>query len=121
MSFIKDIIHKSTKSKRSLEAIIVKEVKKRDGIAIRLRPCFGQCLPSLMLLLPYHTMVIVEIKAPGKDVNPEKDRVIRALLGNKYSVRIIDNSNDLFSLLETLDRRIETKREEHINKTRKEI
>jgi len=98
-------------SEKTLEARLVDEIKKRGGVALKLTSQFHRGMPDRLVLLPYHTMAFVEMKSTGEKPSPLQEAAIAQLRGMRFTVRVVDSTETLDELLETLDARLDDQRE----------
>ena len=87
---------------RTLELKLVKETRKRGGVALKfVSPGYAD-MPDRLVLLPGGKLAFVEVKAPGK-----KPRMLQVKRHEKlrelgFQVFVLDATEDIPGLLETI-------------------
>lgn len=87
---------------RILELKLVKETRKRGGIALKfVSPSFSG-MPDRLVLLPHQVMGFVEVKAPGEKPRPlqESRHVMLRKMG--FPVFVLDNSEEISIILDKI-------------------
>ncbi len=98
-------------SEKALEARLVSEVKKRNGICLKLTSQFHRGMPDRLILLPYHTITFVELKSSGKKPTALQVLAQELLRRMKFSAQVIDSTESLNTLLANLDTRLALQKE----------
>ena len=82
-----------------IERELVKQVKQRNGMALKFVSPGFDGVPDRIVLLPDHNMVFVELKAPGKKMRPlqVKRKCQLELLG--FKVYCIDSKEGIEVML----------------------
>lgn len=93
-------------SEKALEARLVSEVKKRGGQAIKLTSQFHRGLPDRLVVLPYHTILFVEMKSTGEKPTPLQLAAHEKLREMRFTVRVIDSTESLDEMLAGIDARL---------------
>lgn len=106
MIFRKIMIRKC-ESEKDLEARLVKEIEKRDGMAIKLTSQFHRGLPDRLVICPYHTLAFVEMKSTGKKPTALQEATIQRIKSMRFAARVIDTTEQLDEFLADLDERLE--------------
>lgn len=101
------IMIRNCKSEKDLEARLVKEVEKRDGMAIKLTSQFHRGLPDRLVICPYHTLAFVEMKSTGKKPTALQEATIQRIKSMRFAARVIDTTKQLDEFLAELDERLE--------------
>lgn len=76
---------------RSIEAVLVRLVRDRGGLAIKLGGAWGRGLPDRLVLLPGGRMRFVELKAPGGRVSPLQRLYHRRLRELGFCAEVLDS------------------------------
>jgi len=84
---------------RKIEKYLVGQVKKAGGKAIKFIPTFFAGFPDRIVLLPYGTVVFVELKATGKKPRSLQNKVHRWLLSLNMNVHVIDSKEKIDNLI----------------------
>lgn len=74
-----------------IEKVLVKEVKKYGGWALKLPAVFVSGLPDRMCLMPGGRVFFVELKAPGKKPDGLQPYIHKKLRKLGFIVYVIDN------------------------------
>lgn len=101
------IMRRNCESEKDLEARLVKEVEKRDGMAIKLTSQFHRGLPDRLVICPYHTLTFVEMKSTGKKPTALQEATIQRIKSMRFAARVIDTTEQLDEFLADLDERLE--------------
>lgn len=101
------IMIRNCESEKDLEARLVKEVEKRDGMAIKLTSQFHRGLPDRLVICPYHTLAFVEMKSTGKKPTALQEATIQRIKSMRFATRVIDTTEQLDEFLADLDERLE--------------
>ena len=87
---------------RILELKLVKETRKRGGMALKfVSPSFAG-MPDRLVLLPHGKMAFVEVKAPGKKprvLQEKRHGMLRALV---FQVFVLDDASAIPGLLKKI-------------------
>lgn len=87
---------------RILELKLVKETRKRGGIALKfVSPSFSG-MPDRLVLLPHQVMGFVEVKAPGEKPRPLQESRHAMLLKMGFPVFVLDNSEEIPIILDKI-------------------
>lgn len=74
-----------------IEKFLVSEVKKRQGLALKLNSISMAGLPDRLILLPNGIIFFVELKSEGKKARPLQENVHRILKKLSFEVYVIDS------------------------------
>lgn len=87
---------------RTLELKLVKETRKRGGVALKfVSPSFAG-MPDRLVLLPHQVMGFVEVKAPGKKPRPLQVKRHEKLRELGFQVFVLDSLEDIPGLLQQI-------------------
>lgn len=87
---------------KQIEQTLVKEVRKRGGIALKfVSPAFDG-MPDRMVLMPGERMAFVEVKAPGKKPRPLQDARHRLLRQLGFRVFVVDVPGAVAEILDEI-------------------
>lgn len=120
---ILNVMKRMKESEKALEARLVAEVRKRGGVCLKLTSQFHRGMPDRLALLPYHTLVFVEMKSTGEKPRPLQEAAIAQLMSFRFSVRVVDSTESLEELLAGIDKRLEEQKaiDEELNRKRKDM
>jgi len=90
---------KILESEKVLERKLVKWIKDAGGKCIKLSSQFDRGLPDRMILLPGGHMFYCELKSTGKKPTQFQDIVHKELMALGFRVYVVDNSEDLSTML----------------------
>ena len=90
-------------SEKTLEARLQKEIKKRGGLALKLLSQLHRGLPDRLVLLPGCWSFFVELKSTGKKPTKLQAHCHQQLEKMGFPVWVVDSTEDLDILLETID------------------
>jgi len=76
---------------KTIEALLVKRVKERGGIAYKFTSPQRRSVPDRLVILPGGVFEFVELKAPGKKPTPMQSREHERLRALGCVVRVIDS------------------------------
>lgn len=93
-------------SEKALERRLVDEVKKMGGFALKLTSQFHRGMPDRLVLLPYHTIVFVELKSTGEKPRPLQEAAMNKLISLGFRCWVIDSSEKLDFFLERMGNRM---------------
>lgn len=82
-----------------IEKLLVKEVKKRNGIALKITSPSMAGLPDRLVLLPKGRIIFVELKRPGGKPRPLQVAVHNTLFKLGFPVAVIDSQYGILKLL----------------------
>lgn len=87
---------------RILEVKLVKETRKRGGVALKfVSPSFSG-MPDRLVLLPHQVMGFVEVKAPGEKPRPLQESRHAMLRKMGFPVFVLDNSEEIPIILDKI-------------------
>lgn len=96
------LLCRSTTREKDVEQTLVKETKKKGGMALKLTSPSSSGLPDRLLLLPKGRVVFVELKAPGKKTRKLQDVVIAKLRELGFRVEVVDTKEKAKEVLSDL-------------------
>lgn len=79
----------------ALESKLVREVKNIGGLALKWTSPGQRGVPDRLILLPEGRVEFVEMKAPGKPLEPLQERWARILSEMGFGVRKIDSEAEI--------------------------
>lgn len=89
---------------RTLELKLVKETRKRGGVALKfVSPSFSG-MPDRLVLLPHQVMGFVEVKAPGERPRPLQESRHAMLRGMGFPVFVLADPEEIPSILDKITR-----------------
>lgn len=87
---------------RTLELKLVKETRKRGGVALKfVSPSFSG-MPDRLVLLPHQVMGFVEVKAPGERPRPLQKSRHAMLREMGFPVFVLDRSDEIPVILDQI-------------------
>jgi len=87
---------------RTLELKLVKETRKRGGVALKfVSPSFSG-MPDRLVLLPHQVMGFVEVKAPGEKPRPLQKSRHTMLREMGFPVFVLDHSDEIPVILDQI-------------------
>jgi hypothetical protein len=87
---------------RTLELKLVKETRKRGGVALKfVSPSFSG-MPDRLILLPQQVMGFVEVKAPGERPRPLQQSRHAMLREMGFPVFVLDHSDEIPVILDQI-------------------
>ena len=87
---------------RTLELKLVKETRKRGGVALKfVSPSFSG-MPDRLVLLPHQVMGFVEVKAPGERPRPLQKSRHAMLREMGFPVFVLDHSDEIPVILDQI-------------------
>lgn len=87
---------------RILELKLVKETRKRGGVALKfVSPSFSG-MPDRLVLLPHQVMGFVEVKAPGEKPRPLQKSRHAMLREMGFPVFVLDHSDEIPVILDQI-------------------
>jgi hypothetical protein len=87
---------------RTLELKLVKETRKRGGVALKfVSPSFSG-MPDRLVLLPHQVMGFVEVKAPGEKPRPLQKSRHAMLREMGFPVFVLDHSDEIPVILDQI-------------------
>lgn len=84
---------------RQVEQALIREVRKRGGIAPKFTSPGTAGMPDRLIILPGGHIGFVELKAPGQKPRPLQQRQIDRLADLGCMVRTIDHPNQIQDLI----------------------
>lgn len=97
---------------RTLELKLVKETRKRGGVALKfVSPSFSG-MPDRLVLLPHQVMGFVEVKAPGERPRPLQKSRHAMLREMGFPVFVLDHSDEIPVILDQITHAQDGKRGE---------
>lgn len=87
---------------KDVEGLLVKETRKKGGMAIKLTSPSCSGLPDRMILLPGGRIFFVELKAPGRKTRKLQDAVIAAIRRLGFRVEVVDSKDKIEEVLNDL-------------------
>lgn len=89
---------------RTLELKLVKETRKRGGVALKfVSPSFSG-MPDRLVLLPHQVMGFVEVKAPGEKPRPLQESRHTMLREMGFPVFVLADPEEIPSILDKITR-----------------
>jgi hypothetical protein len=89
-------------TEKYIEQKLVKEVKKRGGMALKFVSPGLDGVPDRIVLLPMGRMAFVELKAQGKKMRPLQVRRKRQLEGLGFLVYCVDRVEEIGGMLDEI-------------------
>lgn len=89
-------------SEKHLEQVLVKEVKRRGGLALKFVSPGMSGVPDRLILLNDGTVAFIELKAPGKQMRPLQIKRKRQLEALGFLVYCIDNKEQIGGVLDEI-------------------
>lgn len=87
---------------RTLELKLVKETRKRGGVALKFVSPFFSGMPDRLVLLPHQVMGFVEVKAPGEKPRPLQKSRHAMLREMGFPVFVLDHSDKIPVILDQI-------------------
>ena len=87
---------------KTIEAALVREVKKRGGICPKFTSPGNSGVPDRMVLLPGGRMGFVEVKAPGEKPRPLQVHRHRQLKRLGFKVYVLDDTEKIGGILDEI-------------------
>lgn len=87
-------------TEKEIEQMLVREVRRRGGWALKFISPGVNGMPDRLVLLPPERMAFVELKAPGKKMRPLQVKRKGQLETLGFSVYCIDNPNQIGGVLD---------------------
>ncbi|ELK41257.1 VRR-NUC domain-containing protein [Brevibacillus agri BAB-2500] len=88
----------------TLERRLVREVKAIGGLALKWTSPGNRGVPDRLVILPNGQTVYVEMKAPGKPLQPLQAKWARALRGMGHRVYKLDSDEDIDRFIQEVSR-----------------
>lgn len=89
-------------SERQIEQAVVKEAKKRGGMAVKFVSSGWDGVPDRIVLFPNGKMAFIELKAPGKKMRPLQLKRKKTLEALGFRVYCIDNLEMIGGILDAI-------------------
>lgn len=89
---------------RTLELKLVKETRKRGGVALKFVSPGYAGMPDRLVLLPHRVMGFVEVKAPGQKPRPLQVSRHALLRGMGFPVFVLDDPEEIPIILGEMPR-----------------
>ena len=90
-------------SEKLIEAKLRDEIKKRDGIALKLLSQFHRGLPDRIVLLPRGRVFFVETKSTGRTPTLLQRKSHQTLRALGFHVWVVDSTEKVEHLMQLLD------------------
>ena len=87
---------------RTLELKLVKETRKRGGVALKFVSPGYAGMPDLLVLLPHQVMGFVEVKAPGQKPRPLQVNRHAMLREMGFPVFVLDDPEEIPTILDEM-------------------
>lgn len=87
---------------RTLELKLVKETRKRGGVALKFVSPGYAGMPDRLVLLPHQVMGFVEVKAPGERPKPLQKSRHAMLREMGFPVFVLDHSDEIPVILDQI-------------------
>ena len=94
----------SSLREKAIEAVLVKEVKKRGGICPKFTSPGMDGMPDRLVLLPHGRFCFVEVKAPGEKPRPLQAYRHRQLRRLGCKVYVLDGTEQIEGILDRIER-----------------
>ncbi|MGN7470358.1 VRR-NUC domain-containing protein [Brevibacillus sp. SAFN-007a] len=88
----------------TLERRLVREVKAMGGLALKWTSPGNRGVPDRLVILPNGQTVYVEMKAPGKPLQPLQEKWARTLRGMGHRVYKLDSDEDIDRFIQEVSR-----------------
>lgn len=88
---------------KTIEAVLVKEVKKRGGICPKFTSPGMDGMPDRLVLLPHGRFGFVEVKAPGEKPRPLQAYRHRQLRRLGCKVYVLDGTEQIEGILDRIE------------------
>jgi len=85
-----------------IEKALVKAVKKRCGLAIKFNSVGYNGVPDRIILLPKGIIIFIELKAPGKQMQPLQEKRNRQLESLGFQVFCLDSLEGIEVILDAV-------------------
>jgi len=92
-------------SEKHLEQVLIEEVKKRGGLALKFVSPGMSGVPDRLILMKGGKLSFIELKAPGKKMRPLQRKRKRQLETLGFSVYCIDNKEQIGGVLDEIEKR----------------
>jgi len=86
-----------------VEKILIAEVKKRGGLAVKFVSPGLDGVPDRLVLLPGGKIAFVELKATGKSMHPLQQKRAKQLVGLGFRVYCIDRNEMIGRVLDEIE------------------
>ena len=83
---------------RDIEKVLVREIEKQGGWAVKLSAQWIAGIPDRLILLPKGKVFFVELKAPGESPRPIQIRRAEQLRALGFKVYVIDSKEQIKAL-----------------------
>lgn len=90
----------SSLREKTIEAVLVKEVKKRGGICPKFTSPGMDGMPDRLVLLPHGRFCFVEVKAPGEKPRPLQAYRHKLLRRLGFKVYVLDGLEQIGGILD---------------------
>lgn len=88
----------------TLERRLVREVKAIGGLALKWTSPGNRGVPDRIVILPNGQTIYVEMKAPGKPLQPLQEKWARTLRGMGHRVYKLDSDEDIDRFIQEVSR-----------------
>jgi Holliday junction resolvase len=85
-----------------IERRLVKEVKKRGGLAMKFVSPGLDGVPDRLILFPGGRLAFIEVKAPGKKMRPLQVKRANQLMALGFKIYCIDNTEMIGGILDEI-------------------
>lgn len=90
-------------TEKEIEQMLIKEVKKRNGVAWKFISPGINGVPDRLVLMPGRNMAFVELKAPGKKMRPLQIKRKSQLEALGFLVYCIDDPRQIGGVLDAIE------------------
>jgi len=88
---------------KAIEIFLIQQVKRRNGLAIKLNSTSLSGLPDRLVLLPQGLIFFVELKSPTGRLRPTQKVLHRVLKNLGFTVYVINSKTKVKEVLKTYD------------------
>jgi hypothetical protein len=92
----------SSLKEKDIEQMLVREVKKRDGLAFKFISPGIDGVPDRIVLMHHGKIAFVELKAPGEKMRPLQEKRKRQLERLGFSVFCVDSKEQVKEVLDDI-------------------
>lgn len=89
---------------KDIEQILIRKVKKRDGLALKFISPNVNGVPDRLVLLPKGKIAFVELKAPGKKMRPLQIKRKTQLESLGFLVYCIDRKEEIEGVIDEIEK-----------------
>ena len=95
---------------RDLEALLVKEIRKRDGLAFKWVSPSRAGVPDRIVILPHDTVIFVELKTDGGKVSALQQITLDEIRARGVMAAVVVGESGLLAFLDLCDSILTLKR-----------